>query len=586
VSDVSHGGDPTRYRLDARIATGGMGEVWRATDEVLGRQVAVKLLKTEYADDATFRSRFETEARNAAALHHPNVAAVFDFGERPASGQEPPRPYLVMELVRGEPLSALLRGGQPMPADTAVSLVAQAADGLAAAHALGIVHRDVKPANLLVTPDRTVKITDFGIARAADAVALTRTGQVVGTPQYLSPEQAQGLPATPASDVYSLGVVLYECLAGRRPFDADSPIATALAHLREPPPPLADSVPAWLRETVEVALAKDPEARFASAHDFAEALRGSGPAGQSVTSQGTAATRVVPVAAAAAAAGAAGTGVDAVAGAYDDGTRAVAPPPDDGPGGTHEPRRRTPGWVPWAGGAVAVLVAVALVAWLSNQRSDEQPGSDTTPTPSATASATATRTSASSSPSSTPSSSAPAQVQVTRSNYLGRPADDVRGELEDLGLKVAQRQVANPDGKEQGTVADLSPSGRVPKGSTITLSVLGAPSSPSAGATPSSSPTSSSGSPTPTGSASSGTGTGTGTGTGGGNGNGNGGGNGNGNGGGNGNGNGNGNGGGNGNGNGNGGGPKAGASVASTPTPGPAAQPAASTPRVQEGSAR
>ena len=553
MSDLSHAGDSSRYRLDARIATGGMGEVWRATDEVLGRQVAVKLLKTEYADDATFRSRFETEARNAAALHHPNVAAVFDFGEQPASGDGPPRPYLVMELVRGEPLSALLRGGQPMPADTAVNLVAQAADGLAAAHALGIVHRDVKPANLLVTPDRTVKITDFGIARAADAVALTRTGQVVGTPQYLSPEQAQGLAATPASDVYSLGVVLYECLAGRRPFDADSPIATALAHLREPPPPLSDDVPAWLRETVEVALAKDPQARFPSAHDFATALRGAGHVGLPgpATSHGTAATRVVPMAAA----GASGAGVGEVAGAYDDGTRVVASPPGDAPETADEPRRRTPGWVPWVIGAAVVLAAIALVAWLSNQRSNEpSPGSDTTPTTSASASAT--RSSASASPTRTPSSSAPALVQVTKANYLGRPADDVRGELEGLGLKVGQRQVANPDGKEQGTVADLTPSGRVPKGSTITLSVFGAPASPSASATPSSSPTSSSSLPTPSVSAS--TGKSTGNGNGGGNGNGNG--------------------GGNGNGNGNGGGPKAGAPVSSDPTPGATAQPASSTP--------
>ncbi len=252
-----------RYRLDRRIATGGMGEVWQATDAVLGREVAVKVLKREYADDATFRSRFETEARNAAALHHPNVASVFDFGERPAEdGDGPPQPYLVMELVRGEPLSALLRGGERMPAETAADLVGQAADGIAAAHALGIVHRDVKPANLLVTPDGTVKITDFGIARAADAVALTQTGQVIGTPQYLSPEQAEGKPATQASDIYSLGVVLYECLAGRRPFDAGSSVATALAHVRSEPPPLPDDVPAHLRETVAVALAKDPAARF------------------------------------------------------------------------------------------------------------------------------------------------------------------------------------------------------------------------------------------------------------------------------------------------------------------------------------
>ena len=231
--------DAHRYRLESRIATGGMGEVWRATDTVLGREVAVKLLKPEYADDARFRSRFETEARHAASLHHPNVAAVYDFGEAAGAADDVAhRPYLVMELVDGQPLSALLKAGQPLDPDAARDLLAQAADAIGAAHAAGIVHRDVKPANLLVTPDRTVKITDFGIARAAEGMALTETGQVMGTPQYLSPEQARGETATPASDVYSLGVVAYECLVGQRPYTGDSPVATALAHLREPVPEL------------------------------------------------------------------------------------------------------------------------------------------------------------------------------------------------------------------------------------------------------------------------------------------------------------------------------------------------------------
>src|SRR6476661_10848311 len=222
-----------------------MGEVWRATDTVLGREVAIKLLKREYADDPSFRSRFETEARHAGSLHHRGIAAVFDFGEAsPADGSGSPRPYLVMELVDGQPLSDLLRPGEPMDPDVTRDLLAQAADAIGAAHAAGIVHRDVKPANLLVTPAREVKITDFGIARAADGVGLTQTGQVMGTPQYLSPEQARGGTATPASDVYALGVVAFECLAGRRPFVADTPIATALAHLREPVPPLPPEVPA------------------------------------------------------------------------------------------------------------------------------------------------------------------------------------------------------------------------------------------------------------------------------------------------------------------------------------------------------
>ncbi len=263
-----------RYRLDSRIATGGMGEVWRGTDTTLGRQVAIKLLKDEYADNASFRARFETEAQHAASLHHANIAAVYDFGEAPAAdGSGVQRPFLVMELVDGEPLAALLRPGAPMDPDAVRGLLAQAADGLAAAHAAGIVHRDVKPANLLVTPDRQVKITDFGIARAAEGIGLTRTGEVMGTPQYLSPEQAQGQTATPASDVYSLGVVAFECLAGRRPFVADTAVATALAHLREPVPELPGSVPADLAAVVRRALSKLPQDRFADGAALAAALR-------------------------------------------------------------------------------------------------------------------------------------------------------------------------------------------------------------------------------------------------------------------------------------------------------------------------
>ena len=279
MTDVSVFADDTgRYRLDSRIATGGMGVVWRGTDTVLDRVVAIKILKAEFADDATFRSRFETEARHAAALHHPGVAAVFDSGAGQATDGGGPRPFLVMEFVDGQPLSNLLRPNAPLDPAVARTLIADAADAIGAAHAAGIVHRDVKPANLLVTPDRQIKITDFGIARAADGIALTATGQVMGTPQYLSPEQAEGSTATPASDIYSLGVVLFECLAGYRPFGGDTPITTALAHLRDPIPDLPDFVPADLAAVVRRALAKKPSERFATAADFAAALRN--PAGR------------------------------------------------------------------------------------------------------------------------------------------------------------------------------------------------------------------------------------------------------------------------------------------------------------------
>ena len=483
-----------RYRLESLIATGGMGEVWRATDQVLGREVAVKLLKHEYADDPTFRSRFETEARNAAALHHANVASVFDYGELPADDGGTPRPYLVMELVRGEPLSALLRGDEPISPEPAADLIAQAADGLAAAHELGIVHRDVKPANLLVTPSRTVKVTDFGIARAADAVSLTQTGQVVGTPQYLSPEQAEGRPTTAASDIYSLGVVLYECLAGRRPFDGGSPIAIALAHVRDEPPELPADVPAHLRETVAVALRKDPQQRFASVADMAAALRGGPVPGAAAVATGSpdpdAPTAVVGAAGALAGAGVAAAAADRAG--QDPGddppTRTIAPAPRDpdpqhpgppDPDRERRDRRRTPAWLPWLLAAAAVAAVLVVVAILANGRDEGRTTGETpSSSPSASRSVKPSTTPTSSAPtptSSAPTTKAPETVQVDAGDYVGRPAEDASKDLKALGLKVREQKVDNPGDQQQDTVADVNPTGDVTKGSTVTLSVYDAP---------------------------------------------------------------------------------------------------------------
>src|SRR3954468_2023980 len=260
-----------RYRLVGQIAVGGMGEVWRANDETLGRQVTVKVLKAEYAEDPTFVERFRAEARNTAMLSHSGIATVYDYGEVPVAGAAGSSAYLVMELVPGQPLSAVLAAdGRLSPART-MNIVGQAALALQAAHEAGVVHRDVKPGNLLVTADDTVKVTDFGIARAADAVPLTRTGTVLGTAFYLSPEQAAGDEVGPASDIYSLGVVAYECLSGRRPFTGTNPVAVALAHQREQPPPLPQELPLQVRELVNRALAKNPPDRPPTAGDFGRA---------------------------------------------------------------------------------------------------------------------------------------------------------------------------------------------------------------------------------------------------------------------------------------------------------------------------
>jgi eukaryotic-like serine/threonine-protein kinase len=262
-----------RYRLDRRIAIGGMGEVWRAEDTVLSRTVAVKVLKSELTQERMFLERFRTEARTTASLQANGIANVFDYGEV-GGGRDIPVAYLVMEYVDGEPLSAQLARDGRLPAARVLDIVRQAALALAEAHRVGMVHRDVKPGNLLVRrSDGAVKITDFGIARAADAVPLTQNGMVVGTAQYFSPEQAEGRLVGPPSDVYSLGVVAYECLAGRLPFLADSPVTVAMMQIRDVPPPLPPDVPGPVQALVMRTLAKDPRQRFADGGELADAVR-------------------------------------------------------------------------------------------------------------------------------------------------------------------------------------------------------------------------------------------------------------------------------------------------------------------------
>ena len=252
-----------RYRLGDRIATGGMGEVWRARDLVLDRPVAVKMLRPGYADREGL-ARFRAEARHAGSLSHPGIARVYDYRE----ADPPCPPYLVMELVDGSSLARLLEDGPVGPART-MSLIAQAARALQAAHAAGLVHRDIKPGNLLVSRSGQVKITDFGIARAAGSAALTRPGVLLGTPAYLAPERAAGASAGPAADLYALGIVAYQCLTGRLPFHGE-PLAVALAHQEQPLPPLLPSVPAEAAALVADLTAKDPAARPASAGEVAE----------------------------------------------------------------------------------------------------------------------------------------------------------------------------------------------------------------------------------------------------------------------------------------------------------------------------
>jgi len=252
-----------RYQLTDCIGVGGMGEVWRATDLVLGRAVAVKLLLSGGAGSEEDRMRFRAEARHAGSLSHSGIAQVYDYRE-----QDPPDPsYLVMELVDGPSLAALLDEG-PLDAARTMGLIAEAAAALQAAHAAGLVHRDIKPGNLLVNQDGAVKITDFGIAHAAGSASLTSPGMLIGTPAYLAPERAAGAPATPETDLYALGIVAYQCLTGRLPFDGE-PLAIALAHLERPVPPLPPHVPSGVAALVADLTAKNPRARPASAGEVA-----------------------------------------------------------------------------------------------------------------------------------------------------------------------------------------------------------------------------------------------------------------------------------------------------------------------------
>lgn len=258
----------SRYRVLKRLGVGGMAEVWCAQDEVLGRRVALKLLGGRYATDPEFRERFRREAQAAAGLTHPNIVGVFDHSEWDGT------PYIAMELVDGQTLKEIVRERGPLPPHIAVGLTEQILRALAYAHRRGIVHRDIKPQNVILDPEGEAKVADFGIARAGNS-QMTQTGSIVGTVQYLSPEQANGQPVDRRSDLYSTGVVLYELLTGRVPFDGEAPVSIALKHVNElpvPPGQLRPGIPPALEAVVLRSLEKDPNRRFQTAEEFIAAL--------------------------------------------------------------------------------------------------------------------------------------------------------------------------------------------------------------------------------------------------------------------------------------------------------------------------
>ncbi|HEX2068719.1 MAG TPA: Stk1 family PASTA domain-containing Ser/Thr kinase, partial [Actinomycetota bacterium] len=258
-----------RYEIGSALGHGGMAEVYLGTDRVLGRQVAVKILSGHFADDESFVARFRREAQSAAALNHPNVVSVFDTGSDDGTH------FIVMEYVQGRTLADVIKDDAPLLPERAVEITESAAAALGFAHREGLVHRDVKPGNIMLTPTGDVKVMDFGIARAISSDSLTQTATVLGTATYFSPEQAQGASVDARSDIYSLGCVLYELVTGHPPFAADSPVTVAYKHVKEDPVPpsrLNADVPASLDAIVLKCLAKNPQNRYQSAAELEQDL--------------------------------------------------------------------------------------------------------------------------------------------------------------------------------------------------------------------------------------------------------------------------------------------------------------------------
>lgn len=427
-----------RYRLQLKIATGGMGEVWQAEDVLILRQVAIKILKEEYLGDPNFIARFRSEAKSAALVEHEGIANVFDYGEDTGAA------YLVMELVPGESLSRILEREKRLSEERVLDIIAQTSRALGAAHARGLVHRDIKPGNLLITPEGKVKITDFGIARVGDQVPLTKTGQVMGTVQYLAPEQATGKTSTPQTDLYSLGVVAYEALSGKRPFTGENQMAIAMAHINEMPPALPESVDPRVQNLVLSCMAKKATQRPESAMSLA------------IRAEALLREKVQP-------------------------SLAPAPLAEMNPtsatelisADTAEMPQVAVVW-PWIA-TLAMLVLttiVVLVAVISEPRLDGEPE----PTPAPTQTQPAGGNQPESEPEPEPESEPepepePELIELRRADIIGENLSEVTARLAALGFDVQSipGEVLEPDDPRVRTVYAVSPTGSVASGSIIDI---------------------------------------------------------------------------------------------------------------------
>ena len=431
-----------RYRILRKLGSGGMANVYLAEDEELGRRVAIKILNERYAGDDLFIERFRREAKSAASLSHPNIVSIYDRGE--AEGTY----YIAMEVIEGRSLKELIMTHGALPVHTAIGYAKQLLEALRFAHRHGIIHRDIKPHNVLVSADQQVKaneprlkVTDFGIARHG-ASQTTEAGSIMGTAQYLSPEQARGAPVTAASDLYSAGVVLYEMLTGKVPFAGDSAIEIAMKHVNElpkPPSSLRPEIPPELDQIVLRALAKDPEDRYQTAEEFIEDLERV-EAGLPISrSTATAATAIL-----------AGAAVGESTELLSESATRVAPPPTPPqrrppypPSSPYdEPPRKRRRWVPWL--LVALLLAAAILAgwWVYNQIQDQLEAAEPVGVP----------------------------------NVVGIERDLAVQQIEDAELEASVEEQPSTE-VEQGIVIEQSPpaGSRIAKGDTVTIVVSTGP---------------------------------------------------------------------------------------------------------------
>jgi eukaryotic-like serine/threonine-protein kinase len=430
-----------RYRIVRKLGSGGMANVYLAEDEDLGRRVAIKILNERYANDDLFIERFRREAKSAAALSHPNIVSVYDRGE--AEGTY----YIAMEVIEGRSLKELIMTRGPLPIEQALAYTHEILEALRFAHRHGIIHRDIKPHNILI--GERLKVTDFGIARAG-ASQMTEAGSIMGTAQYLSPEQARGAPVTASSDLYSVGIVLYEMLTGKVPFTGDSAIEIAMKHLNEPPKPpskIRPEIPEELDQVVLRALAKNPEDRYQTAEEFSEDLHRVEAGLPLAPETSEAATALLTGATVALTSD--GGSTEVLAGTAATRAREApvqtprTPPPPYGPGGYYdEPPRKRRRWVPWL--LVALLLAAAGIAgwYVFSQIQDQLAANEPLAVP----------------------------------NVVGLKEEAAVSLIREKGFEPVVEKSANPD-VERGRVMDQNPNAgtRIQKGDRVTLLVSTGP---------------------------------------------------------------------------------------------------------------